>query len=150
MEKYKQKYIPEVEIPKEWRKMRLNDLKIAVGEFYKKNIQGWEVLNIDKGFRITFSSQGRQKLTRGSAMYSKKAAVMLILKELLEAAEYSNFGRRKGNDPAVLMGYLNFKAKCKIDGKIETVRFACMLYRADKIYFNHEINMKISKKGAES
>lgn len=140
--RYRQSHIPEVKTPPEWKNAKMKALIGYVKEYYVENIQGQSVINQDKGFKITFSGQGRQKITKGSYLYGKKAAVVLILKELLEVAEYSNFGRRKLNDPAVLMGYLNFKVKCRIDGKLETLRIACMMYKADKIYFNHEVNRK--------
>lgn len=142
IEKYKQRYIPEVETPKEWKEATLTNLSKFIKAYYQGNLQGSAVINIDKGIRITFSGQGRQKITKGSFLYSKKAALVLILKELLELAEFNNFGQRKRNDPGALMGYLNFKVKCRIDGKLETVRIACMMYHADRIYFNHEVNIK--------
>ena len=140
VEKYRQRYIPEVKTPEEWEIAPSPKLRKMVSDYYKEHIQGKSVTNLEKGFTIVLSGQGRQKITKGSAMYPAKAAVVLILLKLIEIAEYSNFGERKQNDPHELMGYLNFKAKCIIDGEVKVIRIACMIYSATRIYYNHEIN----------
>ena len=64
------------------------------------------------------------------------------LERLIEVAEYNNLGRRKDTDKETVLGYLNFKAKVKIDTKVENVRISVLLKKNGKAYYNHEVNIK--------
>jgi hypothetical protein len=59
---------------------------------------------------------------------------------MIENAEYSNMGQRKESDKGNVLGYLNFKAKAKIDGKIYHFRIAVKLKTDMKAYYNHTVN----------
>ena len=137
----KQIVIPSCTTPALWKTCTTADLKKEIKKYYQLHLQGKSVVNQCLGHRITLSAQGKNKITNGGAIYNKKAAVLLILPDLLRYAVYSNFGQRKPTDPTNLIGYFNFKAKCKIDGKVEYVRIAVLVYKDGKIYFNHEINI---------
>ncbi len=138
---YQQTIIPTITTPAHWKTCTRTILRKEMKAYYEENLQGKSVVNKCLGHRITLSSQGKNKIIQGSALYNKKAAVLLILVDLLRYAVYSNFGQRKETDPVNLIGYFNFKAKCKIDGKVEHVRIAVLVYRDGRIYFNHEVNL---------
>lgn len=122
-------------------RMTSEELRSFSSKYYAKYLQGKTVVNKHLGHKITFSSQGKNKLKRGSAVYAKKVAVVMQLKKILENAEYSNFGQRKNSDPKELIGYFNFKGKCKIGNKVENIRLATVLMKNGCIYYNHEINI---------
>lgn len=71
----------------------------------------------------------------------KKVAVLQCLDKLAEVAEFNNFGNRKNKDSQVIKGYLNFKAKVFIDGKLEIVRLSFVVQHDGKFYYNHEVSI---------
>jgi len=90
---------------------------------------------------IRFTSIGKYELAYAHAPYSKKIAVLQCIDKLLEVAEYNNFGQRKKTDKQNFLGYFNFKAKVKIEGKLEHVRISVVLKKDGKAYYNHEVNV---------
>lgn len=142
--KYKQKVIPSVKTPLAWKTANPNQLRILVIKHYAKHIQGKKIKNLHLGLELCFTGTGKQKSTRGSAMYLSKAVAVRILPELLRVAEYSNYKPRKKTDPSGLLGYFNFKAKIIIDGKKQSLRIATLFYEKDgKLYYNLEVNKKV-------
>lgn len=140
--KYKQKSIPRIAVPKYWCDLPTAELKKLMKEIYTKRFQGKRVFNEGLEVYIQFSAQGKNKRLNGSAVYPEKVATPLILKQLFEVAEYSNFGNKKAGDPAELLGYLNMKPKCYINGKLTHVKLCAMLYKNMKIDWSHEVNIK--------
>ena len=136
MKKYKQTEIPNVTITDR------KDLAKVIKDFYNKNLQGKSVINRDLGIIIHFTSAGKSELAYGRALHAKKAAVIKCLAKLIEEAEYNNFGERKETDKNNVVGYLNFKAKVKIDKIVENVRITVLLKKDGRAYYNHEINIK--------
>ena len=137
MKKYKQTYIPEVKrMPKVTCSAKL------VASYYKEHIQGKTVVNKHTGLTIYFGSDGKAELAHGRATYSKKVAVLQCLPRLLEVAEYNNWGNRKKTDEKYVFGYANFKAKVRIDGKLECARITVVVKANGKAYYNHEISIK--------
>lgn len=135
MKKYKQKIIPSTKTDKK------ENNKKFIKDFYKENLQGKTVTNKDLGIVIRFNATGKNELAYGRATYSKKVAVLKVLKSLLREAEYNNFGARKAKDKESVLGYYNFKAKVKIDEKIENVRISVLITTDLKAYYNHEVNI---------
>ena len=76
----------------------------------------------------------------GEAMYQSKAEIIRILPELVKYALYNNFGHSKETDSPEVIGYLNFKGRCKIDGKTENVRIVVQFQKQAKFYYNIEVN----------
>ncbi len=140
--KYKQTTIPKITIPKYWYDLSVDELKKLSSKTYKDRWQGKKAFNKSVSVFINFSGQGKNKRVFGGPVYPEKVATLLILKQLLEVAEYSNFGDRKDNDPKEMLGYLNFKAKCFINGNPKQVRISAMLFKNMKIDWNHEVNIK--------
>jgi len=136
MKKYKQTEIPSVTITDK------KNLVKVIKDFYNKNLQGKSVINKDLGITIHFKSAGKGELSYGRALHAKKVAVIKCLETLMEVAEYNNFGKRKDKDNETVLGYLNFKAKVKIDNKMENVRISVLLKKNGKAYYNHEVNVK--------
>ena len=135
--KYKQAYIPSISTDK-----TIKDGKKFIKEYYTQNLQGKCVVNQHLGIKIYFTSVGKAELTHGRALYGKKVVIVKCLSELLKVAEYNNFGIRKDSDPPSFFGYLNFKAKVEIDGKIENVRINVLMKKDGKAYYSHEVNKK--------
>lgn len=133
--KYKQTLIPSVTTnPKE------NNIAF-VKDYYSKKLQGKTVRNKHLGIDIRFNATGKGELAFGRAIHKKKTAVLKCLYQLLEVAEYNNFGQRKATDINSVLGYYNFKAKIKIDGKTEYVRISVLITTDLKAYYNHEVNI---------
>jgi len=141
--KYKQTYIPSIKTPKRLLEAKNKmEVKNYIKDFYKKKLRNKSVINKSLGYTINFTSRGLNKITHGGAFYFKKAVATLIIDKILTYAEYSNFGQPKKDEHNDLVGYLNFKAKVKIDGNIEYLRIATILYKKNmKNYYNHEINL---------
>ena len=136
MTKYKQKEVPSVTIIEPQNRVKY------VRDFYTENLQGKSVINKDIQLTINFTSIGKGELSYGRALYAKKIAVLQCIDKLLEVAEYNNFGQRKSTDKQNVLGYFNFKAKVKINGKLEFVRISVVLKKDGKAYYHHEVNIK--------
>lgn len=139
MTKYKQTVIPSVRTPKEWNSLAIKELR-KEALLIAKSYAGKEVVNEDTQIKIHFSTTNARKTSMGSAMYIKKATVLLVICDLLKYAEYSNFGERKLTDNPEVLGFLNFKAKCFVNGERENLRIAVQFCRGDKFYYNVEVN----------
>ena len=137
MEKYKQELIPETAL---FKAKTEQELKEAIKTFYKQNIQGQIVTNKHTGIEIRFTSDGLGKISEARRIGRTNAAVVQILIALLENAEYSNMGQRKPTDKGNVLGYLNFKVKAKVDGKLYHFRIAVKLKTDMKAYYNHTVN----------
>ena len=140
--KYKQSVIPKAETPNEWSHLKLQQLRKLVFEYIKNKYSGTTIINIDTGLPITISVTSARKTAFGEAIYFKKAAATLLLPDLIKYAEYNNWGKPKETDGPNIIGYLNFKCKCLIDGKKEHVRLAVQFQKGGKYYYNIEINKK--------
>ena len=125
----------------------LSELRKKVYEYYRANIKGKTAINTDKGYKIYFTNKpGGRKIAFGGSMYHLKAEAVKIIVELIETATYNNWGHRKVSDKIEVVGYLNFKAKGKIDGEIYNFRIAVQLRKDGKLYYNHEINIDKNEK----
>ena len=129
------------EIKSELGRLTKMELRKYVLEYYKNNLKGKEVINTDTGITIHFSMTSGRKTAMGEAMYQKKAEMIRILPELVKYALYNNFGKRKPDESEEIIGYLNFKGRCKLDGRIQNVRIAVQFQRSAKFYYNIEVNM---------
>lgn len=136
--KYKQKVIPET--INEWADISSKQLIEKAKEYYTNHLQGKTIVNENIGIKIFFSSAGKGKFAYGGTMYSEKVTAVKIIAELLQYAEYNNFGERKETDKKNVIGYLNFKAKGKINGKLKHFRISIQFKIDGKFYYNHEIN----------
>ena len=109
-------------------------------DYYKKHLKGTKVVNEDTGITIHFSMTSGRKTAMGEAMYQRKAEIIRILPDLVKYALYNNFGAPKEKDSSEIIGYLNFKGRCIIDGKVENVRIAVQFQKQAKFYYNIEVN----------
>ncbi len=134
MKKYKQTEIPSVNVQIH------ENLSSYIRLYYHKHLQGKTVINKHLRMPIFFGAIGKNELSFGRALYAKKAAIVQCLESLMEVAEYNNFGERKPTDKPSIHGYFNFKAKVIINGKLEHVRIS-VLFKNNKAYYNHEINL---------
>lgn len=137
MGKYKQDFIPETPY---FAVKTEQELKQAIKIFYKQNIQGQSITNRHTGIKIRFTSDGLGKMSEARRIGRVNAAAVQILISLLENAEYSNMGQRKSTDKENVLGYLNFKVKAKIEGKLYHFRIAVKLKTDMKAYYNHTVN----------
>ena len=64
-----------------------------------------------------------------------------ILPDIVKYAIYNNFGKRKPDESDDIIGYLNFKGRCILDGKTQNVRIADQFQKTAKFYYNIEVNM---------
>lgn len=131
-------FIPEIST--ELTGLSKHELRRFILDYYKKHLKGIEVINEDTGITIHFSMTSGRKTAMGEAMYQRKAEIIRILPELVKYALYNNFGHPKETDNPEIIGYLNFKGRCKIDGKTENVRIAVQFQKQAKFYYNIEVN----------
>jgi hypothetical protein len=140
--KYKQIIVPEILTDiKTFKGLSRQKLNLFAEAYYHKNLKGKSVVNKHLGITVNFTENGSRKIYRGSALYPYKAIVLLKIKELMQHAEYNNFGKPKASDPKTLQGYLNFKVKCKINKEIKNFRITVLLYKSNKAFYNHEMNI---------
>jgi hypothetical protein len=139
MAKYKQTIIPEVST-KDWATLTSQELRNKLFETYRACYYGQEVVNLSLGITVEFEHEGARKTSHGSATYSKKACLVTVLDELIKYAEYNNWGDRKAKDPPYVIGYLNFKAKVRIDGKLEHVHLIIRVRNTGKFHYSMEVN----------
>ena len=140
--KYKQTVVPNVETPQEWKELKLQHLRTIIFNHIKTNYSGKTIINLDTRLPIIVSVTSARKTAFGEAIYFKKAAAVLILPDLIKYAEYNNWGNPKPTDGPHIIGYLNFKCKCVIDGQKENIRLAVQFQKGGKYYYNIEINKK--------
>jgi len=140
MAKYKQTVIPE--ITSIWQDSTTAELRHLVLDYVKKYFKGVVVKNLSLNIPIIISVSSGRKTALGGAMYRKKAELIRILPDLIRVAQYNNFGSRKATDNSSVIGYLNFKAKCRLDEKTEHIRLAVQFQKGGKFYYNVEVNKK--------
>ena len=117
------------------------EMRRYVLEYYKKNLKGKTVINKDTGITIHFSMTSGIKTAMGEALYQKKAEMVRILPDIVKYAIYNNFGKRKPDESDDIIGYLNFKGRCILDGETQNVRIAVQFQKTAKFYYNIEVNM---------
>ena len=140
--RYKQSIIPKVDTPDEWKDIKLQQLRTFIFSHIKNKYAGMIVTIVDTGLPIIISVTSARKTAFGEAIYFKKAASVLVLPEIIKYAEYNNWGDPKPTDGPNIIGYLNFKCKCVIDGKKENIRLAVQFQKGGKYYYNIETNIK--------
>ena len=141
-EKYKQIVVPKTGLPEEWKGVKLQQLRSLVFNYIRSNYSGTIVTNLDTGLPIIISVTSARKTAFGEAIYLKKASVAIVLPDIIRYAKYNNWGNPKPTDGPNIIGYLNFKCKCVIDGKTENIRLAVQFQKGGKYYYNIEINKK--------
>jgi len=144
MAKYKQTVIPEAST-KEWAMLTASEVREKLDNEYRARHIGKKVVNQALGITVEFESTGARKTAHGSATYSKKACLVSVLDQLVRYAEYSNWGDRKPQDITRVIGYLNFKAKVKIDGKTEHAHIVVRVCNDGRFHYAMEVNKIISR-----
>ena len=140
--KQAQAVVPKAALPDAWRGIKLQPLRPLVFSFITNKYSGLVVTNLDTGLPILISVTSARKTAYGEAIYFKKAAAILILPDIIKYAQYNNWGDRKPKDGPNILGYLYFKCRCEIDGKIENIRLAVQFQKGGKYYYNIEVNKK--------
>lgn len=140
--KYKQSVIPTADLPEEWKGVKIQQLKNIILNHIRNRYAGMVIHNIDTGLPIIISVTSARKTAFGEAVYFKKASAIVILPEIIKYAQYNNWGEPKKTDGHNIIGYLNFKCKCILDGKKENIRLAVQFQKGGKYYYNIEVNMK--------
>jgi len=134
----KYKFVPE--ITSKLKGLSKTEMRLYILDYYKKHLKGTKVVNDDTGITIHFSMTSGRKTAMGEAMYQRKAELIRILPDLVKHALYNNFGSPKEKDSPDIIGYLNFKGRCILDGKIENIRIAIQFQKQAKFYYNIEVN----------
>jgi hypothetical protein len=62
--------------------------------------------------------------------------------QLIRYAKYNNWGDRKPKDDDFVIGYLNFKVKCRINGKLEHIHLVVRLRNTGEFHYVLEVNKK--------
>ena len=140
--KHKQQVIPTANLPEEWKGIKLQQLKTIILNYIRNNFSGMIIQNDDTELPVIISISSARKTAYGEAVYFKKAAAILILPDIIKHALYNNWGDPKATDGPNIIGYLNFKCKCILDGKKENIRLAIQFQKGGKYYYNIEVNIK--------
>lgn len=141
MVKYKQVVIPEASTT-DWATLTSKEVRLRLYNEYRSRYYGKKVVNLSLGITVEFEHSGAKKMSKGAAIYSKKACLVAVLDQLIKYAEYSNWGDRKSHDNQSVIGYLNFKAKMKIDEKMEGVHLVVRVQNNGKFHYDLEVNRK--------
>lgn len=143
MAKYKQTYIPKINTPKEWENLSRTQLRDVVFTYLKNNFANKVIVkNNCLGIDVRITIHASRKTAFGGYMYKSKATVITALPTIIKYAVYNNWGERKAKDSKDIIGYLNFKCKCIINGKKEDLRLAIRVQNDGKFYYNIEVNKK--------
>ncbi|MCL2414997.1 MAG: hypothetical protein FWC94_07120 [Bacteroidales bacterium] len=138
---YKQTVIPEVST-ENWKNMPIKAFHEKVSNYYRMHYQGkCRIINQHLGIAVEFDRSGANKTSHGGHLYAKKACLLEVLDKVIRYAEYSNWGERKITDSPTVIGYLNFKVKVKIDGKIEHVHLIIRVTNNGKFHYSMEVNI---------
>lgn len=139
--KYSQKRIPSITTPQSWKDADTKTLRTLVKQFYTSNIQGKEIRNLHTGLLVRFTDSGKAKTAKGGTLAIDKATVVMVLLELMEVAEFNNFGQPKPTDVSTLLYYANFKAKVMVNGATKHIRLSTRLIeRQGCMHYSLEIN----------
>ena len=139
MTKYIQKVIPET-FTTDYVKLSPEELRKKAFEEYRTLHFGKEVINEDLKIMVKFEREGARKTTYSPPTYSKKMCLIPILDQLVKYAKYNNWGDRKNNDADFVIGYLNFKVKCRIDGKLEHIHLVIRVRNTGEFHYVMEVN----------
>ena len=139
MTKYIQKEIPEA-FTTDYINLPIDELRKKAFEEYRNLHFGKEVINEDLKIKVKFEREGGRKTSYGSAAYSKKVCLIPVLDQLIRYAKYNNWGERKEKDDEFVIGYLNFKVKCRIDGKLEHIHLVVRVRNTGEFHYVMEIN----------
>ena len=140
MKKYKQTVIPEVSTAN-WKTKTYSEARKKVMDYYRTHyLNGKKVTNQHLGITVEFDPDGADKTSRGGAIYLKKKCLVEVLSEMIQYAEYSNWGDRKAKDKPSVIGFLNFKVKVKIDEKIENIHLVIRVTNDGKFHYTMEVN----------
>ena len=90
---------------------------------------------------VSFDRIGAKKTGFGGSIYPKKACLVEILDKLIRYAEYNNWGDRKDKDDIRVIGYMNFKVKAFIDGKMEYVHLYITVRNNGSFHYSLEVNI---------
>jgi hypothetical protein len=146
MKKYKQTVIPEAST-KEWSGLKPLATRKKVLEYYRIHyLTGHKVINKDLGIAVQFEAAGAKKTSFGGNIYPEKACLVEVLDKLIRYAEYSNWGDKKVTDALHVIGYMNFKVKVRIDGRIEHIHLVIRVTNDGKFHYTLEINVWHQKK----
>ena len=148
MKKYKQTIIPEAST-EAWVKLKRNEVSVKAYEEYRTRYLSKKVVNQHLGITIGFEHEGARKMSHGGTVYSKKACLIMVLDQLVRYAEYSNWGNPKPTDPYYVIGFLNFKAKVRIDGKIEHVHLVVRVRKDGKFRCSFHYSLEVNKKNRQ-
>ncbi|GHU85408.1 hypothetical protein FACS1894153_0570 [Bacteroidia bacterium] len=145
MKKYKQIIIPETSTT-EWKGLTIPQIRNKMLSDYKSRYTGVSVINKDLGIKVEFETGGAKKTSHGGSVSVKKASLLPVLDELVRYAEYNNYGGRKDSDAPNIVGFLNFKAKVKIDAKVENVHLVVRIKNDGKFHYFLYLNRKAGNK----
>ena len=139
MAEYKQTVIPEAST-EGWATLAANEVRKKVFSEYSTRYFGKKITNLSLGISVEFEYDGARKTSNGGALYSKKACLIGVLDKLIKYAEYTHWGDRKEKDPKWVVGFLNFKVKVKIDGKLEQVSLFIRVSNKGKFHYSIEVD----------
>lgn len=122
--------------------LKLGAVKKKCHAFFKENFNGKSVKNKHKAVTVSFNMRGINHLIYSRNPGYIKLKAVFVLRELVQNAVFCNFKNPDKNDSPDILGYLNFKSKAKIEGKIHTFRIVVRLTVKGKFYYDHAIRVK--------
>lgn len=97
---------------------------------YYNNFLKDKTVSIENSLKkVELLNRAGRKISKGSAVYKAKTAVIQHLEDIIKNSTYNNWGEPKATDSKDLLGYMNFKSKMTIDGEKHHVRIVIELFK---------------------
>ena len=139
--KYKQTIIPKVD-DQQFEGMQLRQLKNYVREYFNNEIRNTAVTNEHKNITVKFSRKGFDHILHARNAGYVKLKAIVVMKEMIMYAEYSNFQKKDTDDPFNVLGYFNYKCKVNIEDTIHLFRIVVRLTNEGKFYYDHAVKVR--------
>ena len=127
-------------IDTEWKKLPKRALGKISEKYFDKYLKGKKVINIENNVEIILAKTGWRHTIRTNKTTYNNIIIFKKLKEVIERAQFINFGELKEKDVKSTIGFLNYKSEVLINNKEQhTVKISVRIDENGKFYYNHYI-----------
>jgi len=120
-----------------------SELRKFLLEYYNKNLKGKNIAIENSIKKVELLNRAGRKISKGSAVYSAKTAVMEHLEDVIKQSTYNNWGSPKKTDSKDLLGFMNFKSKVIINGEKRHVRVVVEVWKSGRTLLkSYDVGMK--------
>jgi len=105
------------------------ELRQFLFDYYNTFLKGKTIAIENSLSKVELLSRSGRKITKESATYKAKTAVIEQFEDIIKKSTYNNWGKAKTTDSKDLLGYMNFKSKVVIDGEKRHVRISIEVFK---------------------